>query len=41
MDQGLPLVPIVFGVLLAYAGWFAHSIVRRTLRTEAIRTSRR
>jgi hypothetical protein len=37
MEHGLPLVPVVAGVLLAYAGYFAYTLFHRIHRAYVIR----
>ena len=40
MDHGLPLVPVVAGVLLAYAAYLAYTVVHYIHRPAADKTSR-
>jgi hypothetical protein len=39
MHPDLPLVPVLAGVLLAYVGYFAYTVLHRIRRTDVIRTS--
>jgi len=39
MDHGLPVVPVVTGVLLVYAGYFAYAVVQHVVRSAALRPS--
>jgi hypothetical protein len=41
MDEGLPVVPVVMGVLLVYAGHLAYTLFHHIHRTAAPRTSGR
>ena len=40
MDHGLPLIPVVAGVLLVYAAHFAYTVFHYIHRRETVGTSR-